>query len=74
MTPQLQRVMDFIEAEIAVGRGFPTRAAIAQHMGWKNGGNAATSVLLQLVGVGRLTKSWDGGRWSFGIRDREGAL
>lgn len=34
-SPQRQRVLDFITAEIAAGRPFPTHRQIADHMGWK---------------------------------------
>lgn len=33
--PRRQAVLDFIKAEIAAGRGFPTARDIGERMGWK---------------------------------------
>lgn len=35
LSPQQQRVLDFIDRDIAEGRGFPSVAAIARFMEWK---------------------------------------
>jgi hypothetical protein len=38
-------VLDFIEAEATAGREFPTEAAIAKHMGWKQPASARDCLL-----------------------------
>lgn len=48
-----RKVLDFIHAEIAAGRGFPKRITIRDHMGWKNR-TGVRSVLLGLVNDGVL--------------------
>ena len=36
LPPQRQKVMDFIAAELRAGREFPSKQAVADHMGWKS--------------------------------------
>lgn len=55
MTPLRARVMQFIRDEVKDGRGFPSREAIADHMGWKDV-KIAKNVLNVLVRLGRLER------------------
>lgn len=51
--PRRRQAFEFILAEITAGRGFPSRGAISNHMGWKNESSAAAvcSTLCDLDGV-----------------------
>jgi len=51
LPPQRRKVMLFIRSEVESGRPFPSRKAIAQHMGWKRE-NSSVDVL--------VTLSWQG--------------
>lgn len=44
LSPQQQRVIEFIDRNIAEGHGFPATTAIAQHMGWKKTESAKDSL------------------------------
>lgn len=60
--PQRKRVLDFICAEIAAARPFPTTAAIREHMGWQHDASVLTCLAL-LRGDGHLKMvGWHGRR------------
>lgn len=62
---QRLKALAFIRAEIDAGRPFPSRAAIARHMGWKNLSSAADA-LWALVRDGHLSAAQSGRnfKWS----------
>ncbi len=44
LSPQMQRVLDFVDRELSEGRTFPAPAAIARFMGWKTADTAKDSL------------------------------
>lgn len=61
------RVLAFIKAEIAAGRGFPAPSDITRHMGWStSAGVNDTMIRLQLDGKIRLVERVKSGRgWRY---------
>lgn len=66
LSPQQQRVFDFIVAEMDAGRGFPSNVAIARHMGWKHA-SSAIDALYNLARKRWLRSVPRGKGWAFEI-------
>jgi hypothetical protein len=49
LTPKMWEVLQFIRAEIDAGHPFPSREAIAKHMGWSHK-NSANDAMRALIG------------------------
>lgn len=68
--PNREKLLRFIKAEIAAGRPFPSKRALAEHMGWKNQSSAADA-LWALVRVGHLDVDTYGRGAKFSLPDRK---
>lgn len=64
LSPQRAKVLAFLKAENAAGRGFPSRQQIRDHMGWKNDGGVV-DVLQALAGRGDVECKRGVGGWKF---------
>lgn len=64
LSPQRAKVLAFLKAEDAAGRGFPSRQQIRDHMGWKNE-SGVVDVLHALAGRGDIERKRGIGGWKF---------
>lgn len=66
LSPQRAKVLAFLRAEEAAGRGFPSRQQIAAHMQWK-GTSGVVDVLHALAGRGEVERKSVIGGWKFSL-------
>ncbi len=66
LPPRQQQVLDFIRAEIAAGRDFPSAQVIAFEIGWRVD-TCAREALQALAGFGHLIKRNVRGRWVYAL-------
>lgn len=69
--PQRQKVLAFLQEEIAQGRAFPSFAAIAEHMGWKHASSARDAVHGLMTLDGMVTCGTADGRIIYSLTRRE---
>ena len=55
---QRQRVLDFIKAELAAGRSWPSIDTITSHMGWKERTSAINCLQKLCLTDGMLRRTW----------------
>ena len=63
LTPARQRVLDYLTAEVAEGKPFPSAADVSKFMGWKHK-ESGHAVLMTLAGQGYIA------RWRVGTKHR----
>lgn len=69
-SPRQKAVLDFVRAEVEAGRAFPSREAIAKHMGWihEHRKRQAFDVLMILSGMGKLERYRnESQQWEFAL-------
>lgn len=66
MTARRTELLNLIRCEIEAGRPFPTRAALARAMGWRNESSVADAIWA-LVKDGRLQATQCGRHFAFAI-------
>ena len=65
--PRRTQAFEFIQAEIAAGRSFPSAQSLANHMGWKHQ-SSARDCLCSLAAFDKvIDRKFVDGRWVFSL-------
>lgn len=63
--PRRRQCFDFIQAEVAAGRPFPSTQAILDHMGWQQPQSVRDCLHTMAAFDKVITRTWTGTGWLF---------